>query len=263
MTVTYVGPRITIYVGPSLIPQKPGIPRNMTEFCAMYYGKIKQQVSGFPGIAYDDVEDATQEIVFQFIAGNYLNVYSAEKQTAYANVRYQNLLKKYRAGELEYLPERHVGKFSSFVFEFTRLRLMGRRDKTNRIVATMRSLDNFVETTGDHEEGEASLLTVFGADDNEYVNLEVRQLLKRVYVHLANVTTPTNTRNFPELLKCLVNDSMDNESGLDREAYAARKGITVSAVSMQMRELRLYLEQAGLYRDLKELTSKRHRSKRA
>ena len=115
----------------------------------------------------------------------------------------------------------------------------------------MRPMDIVVE---DNEEGaETSVLLHIGKCDDMYLHVVLRQIMQHAFMYLDRVTIPTQTRNFPELLKTVIDNTMDNAEGFDRVAYAAKKKITVSAVSMQMRELKMLLEQFGLYKDLKQL----------
>ena len=268
----YVGPIVKsiprkihpIYVGPSLQGRnpRPGVPGDYVEFVALYASRIKLQVSGFSGIDRDEVDDITQSVIMQFIAGDYLNIYSADRQSHYAEARYQQQQLLYESGEIDLPPIRCTGKFSSFVFEFVKRRLMGIRDKTNRRVSIMRSLDSFFEVEREGDEQEASLLVFVGQVEAEFQNVELRQLLQRAYAHLCSITVPTSTRDFPQLFLQAVVDAFDRSEGFDREIYARNRGITVSAVSMQVREMRLYLEQFGLYRMIKELIAKRDKQSR-
>ena len=213
----------------------------------------------FNGIDHEDADDITQDLIMQFIAGDYLRIYSPEKQSYYAEARYQDQLKSYEAGEIEHKPERFSGKFSSFVWEFVRRRLMGMRDKSNRVKSTMRSLDYCVEVS-EAEDAESSLLIFFGLQDAQFQNVELRQWLQRFYKMLVEMATPTTTRNFPELFESIIDDAFHRPEGFSREAYAQKKNITVSAVSMQLRELRLHLEQNGFYKDLCQMIHSRHKS---
>jgi len=179
-------------------------------------------------------------------------------QGQYAEARYNDQMALYATGNLNYTPTRFTGKFSSFVFEFVKVRLMGIRDRTKRRLKTMHSLDTFYEVESNEDEA-VSYAVFFGVPDSEYLNIEVRELLERTYSHLVKITQPTKTRNFPELFLQTVNDAFNNAEGFDRERYAKQKGITVSAVSMQLRELRAFLEQCGLHRDICAVQRRRDR----
>lgn len=236
-----------------------GVPQDYSEFAAHYYKYIESIVASFPGFARDDIKDITQTIVMQFIAGDYLNIYSAEKQSAYAEQRYKQQLAKFHAGELDFAPVKHAGKFSSYLYEFTKLRLLGIRDKSNRHLTMMKSIEDFISVET-HDGEEVSLLLFFGLNDAEFQNIEVRQVLKQAYSYLCSLTTPTATKDFPSLFRAAVDDAFNRDEGFDREAYARGRNITPSAVSMQLKEMRMFLQQAGFWGQLKELLVIRHRA---
>lgn len=251
-----------VFIGSSIPPTErqleSGVPRDYEEFVAKYSATIKKQVSRYDGIQPEDVEDIVQTIIMQFVAGDYLQIYDAGRQSSYAEARYSKQLKKFEAGELDYRPVRHVGKFSSFMFEFVNRRLMGFRDRSNRYISKMRSLESFFDKDESSEGDVPQLSQYIGIPDAEFINIEVRQLLQRAFQHLVDNTNPTETRNFPELFTQIVNDAfMDTQNRFDRDSYAARKLITPSAVSMQLRELRSHLEKCGLYKNLKQLGAAR------
>jgi hypothetical protein len=254
-----VGPAIPDFAAAQKSLQgQTGVPRNYEEFARMYYDTIKRIVSGFTGIDREDVEDYTQEIVKQFVAGDFLKIYSADVQSVYAEARYQTQVKEFHQGNRDFMPAKFTGKFPSFLYTFTTRRLLGFRDKFNRRVTTMKSLDSYVDST-ESEDQETPLLVFFGIPDSEFQNIETRELLRKAYNYLCKIANATTTRNFPELFITAVNDTFNSPEGFDREAYAAQKGITVSAVSMQLRELRLYLSRSGFYSDLKDIINKRAR----
>lgn len=244
-----------IYVGeplkaPQMVDSGRGIvPTNYVQFCELYAEPIRRQVAAFAGIGWDDVEDVVQDIIMQFIAGDYLNVYCADRQSVFAQERYQALVDKFNRGELEFMPEPILGKFSSFIFIFTLRRLQGMRDKANRRLSTMRSLDSFL---GDDSDEPVSALVFAGISPGVSNNMELQEVLQKAFIFLAENTAPTDTRNFPELFTTVIDDSVE-EGGFDRKRYAAQKKITISAVSMQLREMRTALEQAGFYKHLREL----------
>ena len=241
-----------------------GIPVDYNSFVDMFAEPIRRQVTGFGGLDRNDIDDIAQNMLLQFIAGDYLNVYSATTQNAYAEARYNQQMELFRAGKLDYEPVRHVGKFSSFVFEFVKRRLMGTRDQNNKRIMIMRSLDAFVnKQDSDETPARITELSFFGIMDDEYQNIEVRNVLTNAFQYLIRVTSPTETRNFPELFMQMVNDTFEyGEEKFDRESYAIKKRITVSAVNMQVRELRQLLEQAGVYKEFRTLVASRNRHAR-
>ena len=231
------------------------VPANYVEFASIYGPFIKRIVSNFNGIDRQDVDDFTQEIMYQFISGDYLSIYSPEKQQAFAVARYRREMEKWTNGK-GFRPDRYEGKFSSYVFEFTKVRLMGWRDKSNRKKMLNSSLDTFFEGE-DSESQPDSLLYRFGFPDEEFQNIELRELLKRAYSYLAEVSESTTTRNFMDLFVAATLEPFQNQEGFDREKYGKSKGICVSAVSMQMRTMRKMLENIGLFKDLVELNNRR------
>lgn len=233
-----------------------GIPTDYEDFVYLYYKKIKDQVSGFVGINFNDIEDITQDIIMQFIAGDYLVIYSVPKQQEYAEIRYQHQLAEFEAGEVTYRPVKHKGLFSSFIYEFTKVRLMGIRDRSNRrFIKEGKSLDQFFEQHEDDEE--TSLIGLVGHCDGQYSAVDLRNLLDKDYEKLVFYTQVTATRNLPELFHAIVTATFIEKDGFNREVYAAAKGITVSAVSMQIRDLRDYLKSFGLDKDLMYLLNYR------
>lgn len=235
------------------------VPTDYVEFYSMFHSKIKAQVGAFNGINFNDIEDITNDIIMQFIAGRYLEVYSVPTQQAHAEARYQEQMEQYEAGDLTYKPTKHKGLFSSFVYEFTKRRLLGIRDRTNRrFQKEGKSLDQFFEQNEDEEEN--SLIGLIGHWDHQYFAADLRSLLKNSYKSLEFYTLATDTRNLPELFQAICTATFMEKDGFNREVYAASKGITVSAVSMQIRDLRDHLRSFGLDKDLAFLLNYRSKA---
>lgn len=237
---------------------RAGVPANEEEFCRIYGPRIRKQISTYRSVSRDDIDDLKQTMLLQFLAGNYLYIYDADKQSVYAEKRYSREKARFDSGEIDQAPTRHEGKFSSFVYEFVSVRMRGISERAVRDTIRERSLDSFFDPEDGSEDGDTSLSVFWGREDSEYMNIEVRQILQKAYVHLVEVTSPTSTRNFPELFLQAVNDSFTNGT-IDREAQANRKGMTVSAVAMQLKDLRSHLEQSGFKRQLLEQIFNRDR----
>jgi hypothetical protein len=267
LSIIYVGPDLDYYQYQVVTTglKKTGIPRNYDEFAALYMQRIASVVAGFPGIERDRVEDITQEIMMQLIRGNYLEVFNPEKSRAAADARYKDALARYESGEIDFKPQRFTGKFSSFVIQCVQVRLRGMRDKANRELRSNRSLDTYLDgVTETDETTDVSYVNFFGRVDEEFENITVRDLCQKIHTWLVKFTLPAeqpqnSTRNFPELFKRMIDGGMDEVSGMGRKEYAREKGITVSAVSMQINQLTKLLRQAGFYKDLVQLNQSRHK----
>jgi hypothetical protein len=153
------------------------------------------------------------------------------------------------------LPERFTGKFSTFIYKFVQLRLKGIRDKNNKVI--LKSLDSTVDTVGSDDQEPQAIMFAYGVPDEEFQNIELRNLCQKVYLKLKLITAVSDTRDFPELFKRLVESAFSQVSGFDREAYAREKGITNSAVSMQIKELKSYLVQCGFKYALEQASNRR------
>jgi len=242
------------------------IPTSYDEFVHLYYPRITRQVRSFAGIRPGDVEDITQIIVMQFIEKDYLNIYDHGKQAMIAEQRNQENQAKFEAGDLVYEPAKLKGKFTSFLYEFVLRRLMGLRDKSNRLfIKEGTSVQQLLEAQDEPGDSHISVPVAFtkalGVVDNEYFSIELRQVLKKCHEMLVARTSPTPTRDFPRLFQTMVVETFTNEDGsFDKKNYADQLGITVSAVSMQIKSLREHITAWGLDDQLHELFVKRSRS---
>ena len=234
------------------------IPKDYDQFVELYYTKIYNQVLKFK--LYGDPEDITQEVVMQFVAGDYLNIYSSKIQSQKAQERYEEQMRRYASGELVSKPKLHKGMFSSFLWEFTKVRLLGLRDKANKKTYYEGVSANAQLKTNDDSAG-VTLLEFCGRLDKEYDSIELKDMLVNIYDKLSEYTIPTDTRDLPELFYSIVVDTFVQPGGFNREKYAAAKEITVSAVSMQVRDLREYLVGFGLSAGLKSMLAARRKFK--
>jgi len=257
--------RTSAATNPPVIHLPEGVPTDYDNFVSMYYDKIRNQVRNFAGIDTDDVDDITQIIIMQFVKDDYLSIYDHGKQAAIAQERYNDQMAQYEAGELHFKPQPIHGKFTSYLYQFVYVRLLGLRDRSNRLNNKEGiSLNELVEfqdaDSEDHRRMPSSFIGLTGVCDKEFISIELRQILRRCFQLLTEYTVPTNTRNLPELFNQMVEDTFTTEENkFNKEAYAARKGVTISAVSMQQRDMKSFLTAWGLDKDLKFLFIQRMR----
>jgi hypothetical protein len=237
------------------------VPQSYDEFVAGWYDRVKAIVLAFPGIDKQDAEDITQNIIMQFIAEDYLQIYDADKQAKIAEQRNADLSARYEAGELLFKPAPVKGKFSSYVYQFVKVRLLGIRDaRFRRLDREGLSFDTFFEPSQESDSDSSESLTAWvGKVDVEFFNMELRDLLKDIYEKLCKYTQRTPTRDLPVLFQTIVTETFMNPDGFNKQQYADSRGITPSAVQMQIKDMRSFCYGFNLESSLHEVARARMR----
>lgn len=172
---------------------------------------------------FDDVEvdDITQDLLFEFFQKDYLMVYDPTLENA--------------------------SKFSTFVFNFVNKRLLGKRDKVNRRRHVEGLSMNAVVSNSEGDEVELGELFQAPAD---WITLEFKDTVHVIYDELKQIPNTSTVKDLSRLFLLIVkqvmygcNGQTSGRHGIDRKLLAKEMGVSESGISIMIKNLR---EQSSL-----------------
>lgn len=207
------------------------------EFYAEWYEKIRMHVRFKNWFNDADVDDVTQDIIIDFMNGDYLARFDPNKTFIH------------RKTGKEVKP-----KFTTFVYAFVNKKLLGKRDKYNKgCWREGLSVEAKVST-----DSETTFLDTIEAVADNY-DIEFQDFVSYIEDSLLEVPVTSVGNDFPRLFNIIVKQitegvpkkfyeetgrnslvAMDRK-GLDRHAIAWELGITTSGVAYMLRNLKKLL----------------------
>jgi hypothetical protein len=204
-------------------------------FYAEWYDKISLHVRFKGWFNESDVDDVAQDIIIDFMKGDYLARFDPEKTFIH------------RKTGKEVKP-----KFSTFVYAFVNKKLLGKRDKYNKgFWREGLSVEAKVS-----EDSEMTFLDTIEAVADNY-DIEFLDFVDYIKESLLEVPVTTVGNDFPRLFDIIINQIINgvpqkfynetghtvdlNRKGLNRHAIAWELNITTSGVAYMLKNLKKLL----------------------
>lgn len=196
--------------------------RDYDDFCVKWGDRVRNIVVSKGCFELCDVDDITQDLLAEFVSKDYLSVYDPEKGS----------------------------KFSTFIYNFTNRRLLGKRD---RYVKKIWREGLSLSKTLDAETGETFLDNI--EDVSVDVSFEFLSTVKSIYRQLLETPVTSTVNNFPKLFSAVIEQMLygipescvlalgeveadkNGRYGINRKALAFQLGVSESGVSIMLGRL--------------------------
>ena len=217
-----------------LINNKKMVPETYEEFYSIWYVKLKNHVY-YKNFPESIVEDVTQELMLQFLEGDYLNIFDPEKQTI-----------NKRTG----LPTKV--KFSTFVYSWANKVLLGKRDRYRRLF-WREGLSSNAPLSNDNEEA-TFLKNLQAVSDNYQCELDDLIRFIRDGLKKRKVTSIGNDMLllFDKVLEHVLKGPPEHIKlknkivGFSPKALAMDLGVSNGGLHYMMKSLRTALRELGV-----------------